>query len=328
MHRETSGSVISMKGIDVEVVTRIDVVLANDIAELLERVARANGSPALSERKRLALLTADGVPTDSSGDPRLVAGLVARDGGHTGLVGFTPMVGDPGANHYTVEVAADPLTDHPSGVADLLVDAAVGHVVRLGGGVLRLWSPRATADDDARAAAHGLHLDRNLIQMRCHLPLSDAVGDRRPVIRTRPFRLGQDEAAWLATNNRAFSSHPEQGHWVLGDLTAREQEPWFDPEGLLLLEEDGRVAGSCWTKIHADTAPPMGEIFVIGIDPDFRGRGWGRGLAEAGLDWLAERGLTMGMLYVDADNTAAVSLYRSMGFVDHHVDRAYVGHFD
>jgi len=67
---------------------------------------------------------------------------------------------------------------------------------------------------------------------------------------------------------------------------------------------------------------------VIGIDPDFRGRGWGRALTEAGLDWLARRGLTVGMLYVDADNTAALSLYRSMGFVEDHVDRAYIGHFD
>jgi mycothiol synthase len=66
---------------------------------------------------------------------------------------------------------------------------------------------------------------------------------------------------------------------------------------------------------------------VIGIDPDFQGRGWGRALTEAGLDWLAGQGLTVGMLYVDADNTAAVSLYRSMGFTAHHVDRAYVGTF-
>ena len=310
-----------------EVVTRIDAALANEIADLLERVARVNGHPALSERKRLALLPADGHSGDSS-ELRLVAGMVARAGDRTGLIGFTPMVGDPGTNHYTVEVVADPLTDHPSAVADLSVGAAIGHVVRIGGGVLHLWSAGATAADDARAEAHGLRIDRNLIQMRCPLPLPDAFRDHSSAIRTRPFRLGQDEAAWLATNNRAFGSHPEQGHWDKSDLTAREQEPWFDPEGLLLLEEDGRVAGSCWTKIHADATPPMGEIFVIGIDPDFRGRGWGRALTEAGLDWLAGRGLTVGMLYVDADNTAAVSLYRSMGFVDHHVDRAYVGHFD
>ena len=110
-------------------------------------------------------------------------------------------------------------------------------------------------------------------------------------------------------------------------MAEREQEPWFDPEGFLVLEEDGRVAGSCWTKIHADSSPPMGEIYVIGVDPEFHGRGWGRALTEAGLDWLAGQGLTVGMLYVDAGNLAAVSLYRSMGFVDDHVDRAYVGTF-
>jgi mycothiol synthase len=84
------------------------------------------------------------------------------------------------------------------------------------------------------------------------------------------------------------------------------------------------VAASCWTKVHAQADPPMGEIYVISVDPDFHGRGWGRALTRAGLDWLAHRGLTVGMLYVDADNVAATTMYRSMGFVEHHVDRAYL----
>jgi mycothiol synthase len=164
--------------------------------------------------------------------------------------------------------------------------------------------------------------------MRCPLPRPEPVppltGPGGEALATRPFRPGEDEAAWLVTNNRAFATHPEQGRWDLGTLVEREHEAWFDPSGFLVLEIGGRMAGSCWTKVHRDATPPMGEIYVISVDPDFHGRGWGRGLTRAGLDWLADRGLEVGMLYVDGANRAAVHLYRSMGFSEDHVDRSYL----
>ncbi len=136
---------------------------------------------------------------------------------------------------------------------------------------------------------------------------------------------GEDEQAWLEVNNRAFHAHPEQGGWSVDTLLAREKEAWFDPDGFLLHERDGRLAGFCWTKVHVAHDPPLGEIYVIAVDPDFHGLGLGRKLTVAGLDHLAGDGITVGMLYVDKDNTAAVSLYESLGFTVHRTDRAYTG---
>ncbi len=179
-----------------------------------------------------------------------------------------------------------------------------------------------SAATDAEAAARGLRRRRDLYQMRVPIPLA-ARGQR---VATRAFRPGtDDEQEWLRVNNRAFADHPDQGEFDLERLHQHMAEPWFDPEGFLLHEREGRLAGFCWTKIHPphDPDPAMGEIFVIAVDPDLQGTGLGRALTIAGLDWLAAAGLTTGMLYVDAVNAPAITLYTSLGFERHHTDRVY-----
>jgi mycothiol synthase len=126
--------------------------------------------------------------------------------------------------------------------------------------------------------------------------------------------LHKDE--WLALNNKIFSAHPDQGNWVMEDLENRMREPWFDPEGFFIATQNRKMVGFCWTKIHHDfvNQDPVGELYVIGVDPDFGKRGIGRGLAIAGINHLIEKHLGQVMLYVDADNEKALALYNELGF--------------
>lgn len=136
------------------------------------------------------------------------------------------------------------------------------------------------------------------------------------------FRVGGDEAEWVALNARVFATHPEQGRVTADDLRAREAEPWFDARDFLVARDaSGRMIGYNWLKI--DPGESTGEIYVIGVDAASAGQGLGRRLMRAGLARLAERGCTSATLYVEADNEPAVRLYRSLGFADHTVDVQY-----
>lgn len=286
----------------------------DDIAEvslLLDAATRADKHRPLGEHKWLDLV---------HGGRAGFAGFVARIRHGGPLVGYAQV--SRGHGTWGVEVVVHPdFRSEADHVGQDLLAATLTEIAHLGGGHVHLWVPKPGTVSDNMAAGCGLTKGRDLYQMRCQLPVP---GDH-PAITTRPFQPGLDEVSWLAVNNRAFASHPEQGGWDLDTVREREREPWFDPTGFLLHERDGRLAASCWTKVHDETEPQMGEIYVISVDPDFQGLGLGKAMALAGLDFLTGCGLRVGMLYVDADNHVAVALYERLGFAVDHVDRAYVG---
>jgi len=292
------------------------------ISSLLEAASVADGHRALGEHQWLDLV---------QGGREGFAGFVAREAGRERVIGYA-QISRGNDSDWAVEYVVHPRWRITTGteLRSELLSAALGVIASQGGGHVHLWVPKPGPVDDEVADALGMKRGRDLVQMRRALP----VEEESAVIAVRGFRPGEDEEAWLEVNNRAFHGHPEQGSWDLATIGERERQPWFDPEGFLLHERDGRLAGFCWTKVYEsddeDDAVPeglkyeLGEIYVIAVDPDFQGHGLGRQLVLAGLAWLCEAGVGTGMLYVDHDNGAARKLYFSLGFADDHTDRAYV----
>jgi mycothiol synthase len=299
----------------VEVKRSVDPGEIEQISKLLDSVERTDGHRPLSDHLWLDLV---------HGGRAGFAGLVAWEPGHDHPVAYAQVSrgnDDEGHRSFALELVVEP--HHRDELGDIgpeLIGAAIEVIAHDGGGHVHWWVFQPTDVHHALAASVGLGPGRRLVQMRRPLPTGITA-----TIETRPFEIGHDEDAWLTVNNRAFRHHHEQGGWDVATLRQRESEPWFEPDGFLLHETDGQLDGFCWTKRHLDTEPLVGEIYVIAVDPDLHGRGLGKQLTLAGLDSLAQRGAAIGMLYVDADNLAAVSLYDHLGFTPHRTDQAFVG---
>ncbi|WP_022903434.1 mycothiol synthase [Curtobacterium sp. B8] len=174
----------------------------------------------------------------------------------------------------------------------------------------------------ALAARFGWRAVRTLLQLRAPVPSvapDVALPDGSSLA---AFRAAdpEDEAAWLELNAAAFAHHPEQGRMTLDDLRAREADPWFSGDDLLLVRDaTGRLAGSCWLKVEDGT----GEFYAVAVRPDLQGQGLGGVLMRAGWGRLVGRGLTAAALYVEGDNEPALALYRRSGFTQHAIDVQY-----
>jgi mycothiol synthase len=232
-----------------------------------------------------------------------------------------------------VEGASAELVVHPDargrGIGRTLGEAAVAASPD---GRLRLWAHGEHPAAAHLAAAMGFRRARVLWQMRRSLiaPLPVVALPKGVTVRT--FRPGRDEDAWLRVNTRAFAGHPEQGSWTRRALDARMLEPWFDPAGFFLAERDEEIVGFHWTKVHGGAAAegqqphghePIGEVYVVGVDPSAQGTGLGPALTVVGLRYLRDRGLGQVMLYVDEANTNAIKVYERLGFVYWDSDVSY-----
>ncbi len=287
----------------------------DEVSALIDDTWRADGVRPLNDHLWLDL---------REGGRKGFAGVIVRDADHDHIVGYCQV--SRGNESWSLDLIVHPHHRYDSmEIAPDLITAALDIVASEGGGHVHWWV--FEPNNIHRQLAHnaGLASGRHLVQMRRSLPLSDEQLALAADFVTTPFRTGVDEDAWLAVNNAAFSTHPEQGGWTRDVIAARQAENWYNPEGFLMHWDESTLAAFCWTKVHRDTDPQMGEIYVLAVDPAHASKGLGRRMTIAGLAYLAKQKVPLAMLYVDADNAAAMSVYTSLGFTPHHRELAFIG---
>jgi mycothiol synthase len=299
--------------IEPEVLGRLSPADVEAVRSLVAEVTAADGVGPLSDHVMLHL---------PRGGDEEVRNLLVRSDGQ--LVGYAHLDVTDAVEGSSAELAVLP-SARGRGIGRALVTRLLAESPD---GRLRLWAHGESAGSGALARSMGFSRSRVLWQMRMSLDteLPEVVLPEGVVVRT--FEVGTDEAAWTALNNKAFSAHPDQGGWSIDEVLVREAEPWFDPKGFFLALRGERLVGFHWTKVHGALThhhgdsehehghdhPPVGEVYVVGVDPAEQGRGLGPALTLLGLHHLQQLGLDEVMLYVDESNTNAIRVYERLGF--------------
>ncbi|MFL6110076.1 MAG: mycothiol synthase [Catenulispora sp.] len=304
-------------GISIGVLRHLAEADVDAVRRLADSAERADGVAPLPEQVLLHLKHQTDADTW-----HLVARRLSDQGSE--LIGYALLDKTDPEEGPSAEVVVAP-SARGQGVGGALLDA-LRMKLRRGDKPLRIWAHGGLPAAAGLAATRGLEPVRELWVMERRL--DEAPPPPPPVngVTITAFRPGVDDQAWVDVNARAFADHPEQGSMTLEDLHERMAEPWFDPNGFFLARRGEKLVGFHWTKIHdhsAYAAGPVGEVYVLGIDPAEQGGGLGRALTLVGLGYLRERGIRDVILYVEADNHAALAVYAKLGFSRRSADVMY-----
>jgi len=163
----------------------------------------------------------------------------------------------------------------------------------------------------------GFRVVRRFLELR--LPLDEVhLPDSAPGTFTLRHLQPEETDKLTRIQNRCFA-----GVWGYNPNTTEEIAYYVNlshssPENIILISDADKPVGYCWTEItcaaEAAESEKKGRIYMLGADPDYRGRGIGKAVLSAGLAYLKSKGMCTAELTVDSENKAARVLYRSTGF--------------
>lgn len=154
---------------------------------------------------------------------------------------------------------------------------------------------------------------RTFYTMRTPLPGRVFTPDPPPGFTLKTFQAEHLDQL-VETDNRIFAEHwgalPRTVDTFRHHLI--DTRP-HDPKLWVLAWDGDRLVGECLSHAGFTGEPNDGHVAHVGVLREYRGRGLGRLLLSAGLARLQAMGFETATLNVDAENAAAINLYRSLG---------------
>jgi ribosomal protein S18 acetylase RimI-like enzyme len=143
----------------------------------------------------------------------------------------------------------------------------------------------------------------SLLELDLTRPVLDSPPPVARIRRLRPTQI--DEAARI--DGRAFPAPWANNAAALRDII--KATPRYRARCIHL---DGRMVAFS----ISGRASTWGYVQRVAVDPSVRRRGLGRLLVTDAIDWMRHRNVEHALVNTAADNTAALALYRSLGFVE------------
>jgi ribosomal protein S18 acetylase RimI-like enzyme len=108
--------------------------------------------------------------------------------------------------------------------------------------------------------------------------------------------------------------------WQRCDLS----RPWNDPTGDIAFARRGdnstilvgRDGGAVVASVMVGHDGHRGWVYYVGVDPDHRGREYGRTIMTAAEEWLRTRGIVKVMLLVRSDNAKVQAFYETLDYAE------------
>jgi mycothiol synthase len=202
-----------------------------------------------------------------------------------------------------------------NGTAGRLLTMSLARAGEWGAETAQVNIPEGNAMARSLLLSRGFGLVRRFLDLE--FPLKNLPAPDPGTSTIRGLLCGE-EGSLAEVQNRSF-----QGTWGFNPNTTEEiayrvHLEGCAPEDVRVTVSQGKVAAYCWTKTrpgeNGNPGPRRGLVHMLGVLPEFRGRGLGKRILIAGLRHLMQKGIEVAALTVDSENAAARFLYESMGF--------------